>query len=175
MTIDISKLNSLYINSKKVSSLWLNGKKLKLGEEATSDALTFTALEAPFTVYLQKTGSPYTVSLVYSTDGSTWNDYNVGDSITVSRVNAKVMFKAKTTNATFSSSTSSYYSFYSSQRCNVSGNIMSLLDITSDSVYDYAFYKLFTNNIRIVDASELLLPATSLGKYCYMQMFYQCS
>ncbi len=63
----------------------------------------------------------------------------------------------------------------------VYGNIMSLLDET-----DYAtktelpnvsrvFSGLFRENATLIDASELLLPATELTPYCYSAMFEDCT
>ena len=71
--------------------------------------------------------------------------------------------------------------------CSVSGNIMSLLygddfigktDLTG---YDVAFYLLFAGNAlmgvdsTITDASELILPATTLAVSCYEDMFAGCT
>ena len=52
---------------------------------------------------------------------------------------------------------------------------MSLLDRSRviDSVPKYAFYKFCKSN-KIVDASNLKLPATTLAGYCYQQMFSGC-
>ena len=65
----------------------------------------------------------------------------------------------------------------------VYGNIMSLLDetdyatnytaLTSDN--RYAFFELFNGNSTLTDASELLLPATTLAPYCYHYMFMNCT
>jgi len=68
----------------------------------------------------------------------------------------------------------------------ISGDITSLIDMscTRTDVPDYAFAGLFNRSvgyqgenyynrrdIQIVDASELILPATELGKGCYQEMF----
>ena len=65
----------------------------------------------------------------------------------------------------------------------VYGNIMSLLDetdyatnytaLTSDN--RYAFFELFNGNSTLIDASELLLPATTLAEGCYQRMFLDCT
>ena len=71
--------------------------------------------------------------------------------------------------------------FTISKKCNVKGNVMSLLygddfigktDLTDKN---YAFYNLFYNCSNIVDASELILPATTLAKHCYYYMFKGCT
>ena len=64
---------------------------------------------------------------------------------------------------------------------NVKGNVMSLLygdefegqtDLTSK---EYAFEHLFTSCTTLVNASELILPATMLTDYCYSYMFDNCT
>ena len=64
--------------------------------------------------------------------------------------------------------------------CKVYGNIMSLVDETG---YDtatalsgtYAFWALFSGNTALTDASDLLMPATTLTEACYQAMFRNCS
>lgn len=71
------------------------------------------------------------------------------------------------------------------RKVNVGGNIMSLIyggdftgnefDFPSDSAYN--FKELFSPDVGlgiIEDASQLLLPATTLTPYCYYEMFYYC-
>ena len=70
--------------------------------------------------------------------------------------------------------------FTISKKCNLKGNIMSLLygddfvDKNDLSGKKYAFSKLFSHCSNIVDASKLVLPATTLASYCYSDMFYFC-
>ena len=69
-------------------------------------------------------------------------------------------------------------------RFSIRGNIMSLINASSyptlTSVSPSAFYALFQNSPGqqgsrgLCDASNLLLPATTLGSYCYYDMFYCC-
>ena len=70
---------------------------------------------------------------------------------------------------TFSSGSSKYWKFVFSSHVKVSGNIMSLLDASmqSTTVGSYAFCRLFNGNNNLVDASELVLPATTLVNNCY--------
>ena len=62
----------------------------------------------------------------------------------------------------------------------VYGNIMSLVDETGYETAkavsgDYVFWGLFRGNTTLIDASGLLLPATTLAKSCYTSMFNGCS
>ena len=64
--------------------------------------------------------------------------------------------------------------------CKVYGNIMSLVDennyetATTLPNVDYVFYELFSGNTALTDASQLLLPATTLASRCYYSMFRNC-
>ena len=64
---------------------------------------------------------------------------------------------------------------------NVQGNVMSLLygdnykgqtDLTGKN---YAFYYLFYNNTKVINAKNLSLPATTLVNRCYFCMFMKCT
>ena len=63
----------------------------------------------------------------------------------------------------------------------VYGNIMSLVDennfATTAAMLSStnAFKQLFYNNVNLIDASGLLLPATELTRDCYCHMFYGCT
>lgn len=70
--------------------------------------------------------------------------------------------------------------FILNNKCNISGNIMSLLDqdnfINMKSIpNDLCFAILFLNCIGIIDASKLELPAINLSKNCYICMFMMCT
>ena len=62
----------------------------------------------------------------------------------------------------------------------VYGNIMSLVDETAYATNttltaEDTFRSLFKWNIHLTDASGLLLPAPTLTKRCYAEMFYKCT
>ena len=64
--------------------------------------------------------------------------------------------------------------------CKVYGNIMSLVDeegfATATALSErWAFTGLFSDNVSLIDASGLLLPATTLTNNCYGQMFSGCT
>lgn len=65
--------------------------------------------------------------------------------------------------------------------CNLEGNCMSMLfgDDAADHFniqeFPYAFYRLFFGNDAIVSVSDNFLPATTLSKFCYETMFYNCT
>ena len=119
-----------------------------------------------------------TVSLEYTTNGVDWSDFVVGTTtITLSNVGDRVAIRAKTTNQRMASGWSDAYfnRFDGSGALKISGNINSLLDKNPEHVSSlpaYAFCSLFYDTNPFRDASELTLPATSLGDYCYCRLFY---
>jgi hypothetical protein len=71
--------------------------------------------------------------------------------------------------------------FTISKKCNVLGNVMSMLFgdngkySLSLSGKNYSFYRLFYNCTTIISAKDLYLPATELADYCCNAMFYGCT
>ena len=64
--------------------------------------------------------------------------------------------------------------------CRVYGNIHSLInesrfDTVTTLPATNTFQGLFRGNTTLTDASDLLLPATTLKSSCYFRMFYQCT
>ena len=95
--------------------------------------LCFTAKEANSTVKLNKndspgaSGSPPTISLEYSTDGSAWNDYTWsgkdGAVLTLASVNDKVYMRAKTDNSNLANGISHWHQFSMTGKIAASGSI----------------------------------------------------
>ena len=74
----------------------------------------------------------------------------------------------------------SYTYFNVNCEFNVSGNIMSLISSSNFSTLttlpiSSLFLKLFEDNVNLIDASRLLLPATTLTNSCYRWMFSGCT
>ena len=116
-------------------------------------------------------------TLQYSTDnGSTWTTYTAQTTIGPFNTGTKVMLKQTGSAATSSAG----LMIAPSENVNVSGNIMSLvygdnfIGQTSLSGYNNAFRRMFFTN-KVIDASNLILPATTLTNYCYHSMFYECT
>lgn len=112
---------------------------------------------------------------------ATWTNITsskVGSPIDV-RAGDIVQFRATGTTTTYGSS--SYYNYFkvNAEGTKVMGNIMSLLNPTNFTTMtrlsaSYCFYNLFNSSSGITDASELILPATTLTNYCYNGMFTNC-
>lgn len=109
--------------------------------------------------------------MYYSLNGGEWVEHQ-GGQFSVS-AGDKVMFKKNTTRI--------INEFQSMQfRCAAYGNTMSLLygdDFVgrTDLPSYYSFTSLFSNSTGLFDASNVILPATTLGDYCYAGMFNGCT
>ena len=134
----------------------------------------------------QGSGNPsgLTPTLEYSTDKNTWNtitfDWTSGTHTTelpILNTGEKMYFRNDTRK--FSCSEYKYITFSPSVTSNVGGDIRTLsnyLDVDSETKpQPYMFCNLFYNNNKIVDASNLRLPYTTLADYCYNSMFKSCS
>ena len=157
-----SQLNK-YVGQTAPSSDIFDSKIKPLGEY-----LTFEFLENG-NFSFSKAGLSYSLD-----DGTSWNALNANTNINVSNGD-KVLFRGEYTNTT-----TSIGKFSMTGKFNISGNIMSLLfgdnfvDKTDLTGHSSAFDHLFEGT-AVVDASKLILPATTLANYCYGRMFYNCT
>ncbi|MBO7429389.1 MAG: hypothetical protein J6U56_00020 [Spirochaetia bacterium] len=146
--------------------------------------LCFTAIESNSSISTTNQGGTVTntPSLEYSTDGETWelfdlNNVDPANNKTVTLANAgdKVYLRATGTNDSFSENLK-YIKFKMTGSIAASGNIMSLLDkdcISKVIPSNYCFQYLFGNCSVLVTAPEL--PATTLTYKCYYNMFCNCT
>ena len=139
----------------------------------TEEYLTFVAKESGTFTFTPKNDNV----ISYSTDGgSTWTG---GNSVEVSNGD-KVLWKGTMTPST-SYSQQGIGKFGSTGNFDVQGNAMSLLygdnykGQTNLIGKDYAFYDLFKENTKVINAENLSLPATTLTQRCYYNMFYGCT
>lgn len=167
MALSFDNVTELWLGGKEVSELWLDGKK---AWEADADvkALRFTAEEANSSVTLGKTGSPASVSLETSTDGTTWTAYTVGTTIPLANVGDHVDFRAVSTNSQFATSTSNYYTFSLSGKIAASGGISYLLnkDGTDNIPAAHTFRNLFRNQTALTRAPDLDVLSASGNDCC---------
>ena len=162
---------------------------MTLRDKYTREYLTFEALEdGTFTLSIPaNVNSTYMTSVSYSTDnGKTWTTTNVdstAQTITTSTINAgnKVLWKGVGKQMAKSSSSNNYSYFSSTGNFNASGNIMSLLygdefanQVVFPSGSTYNFAELFLNANKLISASNMVLPATTLASSCYRDIFYGC-
>ena len=185
----------------KNTTIRLGGRnivKVKLGDVVIWQKTTEPVV-GPDYFYIESLGDANTISvknkgdgstdnvtptLEYSIDKNTWNtitfDWTSGEHTTELPVKLNTGEKMYFRNDThkFSNSSKKYITFSSTVSSNVGGDIRTLsnyLDVNSETKpQTYMFYYLFYNN-KIVDASNLRLPYTTLEKSCYDGMFRGCS
>ena len=131
-------------------------------------------------VSLVKDGSPADITLEYRKDAEDWAAYSIGTDIELANGNSLQFRAGEGGNSGFSKSTRNHYNINAtgSGSIMVYGNIMSLLDKTLSAISlseYYCFGSLFVSNDKLVDASNLQLPASELSESCYANMFSECS
>lgn len=164
-TNDINQSPLLYKN---------NAKNESGGHDYSKDYLTFEALEDGTFQFTQN-------ALQYSIDGgNTWTTLSANTASPTIATGSKIMWKQTGLTPVSSPYSGGIGTFSSTGNFTVSGNIMSLhygdnfvgqTDLTGK---DYAFYGLFSNS-KLINASNLILPATTLSTACYELMFMSCS
>ena len=129
--------------------------------------------------------SSYATSLSYSKDKSTWNETLIDD--TAQTINIPVtsgdnVYLKGIANKLGNSDVSASVNINSTADINASGNIMSLLygDDYKDKVAlpsgsSYTFGNLFRINKHLINAENIILPATTLTNNCYWYVFDECS
>lgn len=128
------------------------------------------------TLQFAKSGSPSSFSVYYSTDVVNWSSMTQANTVTLT---GKVYLRANP-NYGWGSSDTKYWKFNIPQDYKVYGNIMSLLHGSdflnqTSTKGTYAFYGLFEGSTHLVDAENLVLPATALADNCYAYMFMGCT
>ena len=171
--------------------------KIKIGDSVIWEKKTEPEIDY---FYIESLGDGNTISLVnqgngdtsgvtptleYSTDKNTWNtitfDWTSGTHTTklpiALNTGEKMYFRNDT--RLFSNYYTQRISFSSTVSSNVGGDIRTLsnyLDVDNETKpQSFMFFRLFYNNIKIVDACNLRLSYTTLADNCYNQLFYGCT
>ena len=120
----------------------------------------------------------FTNDISYSLDeGETWTTLNANTNSPTVTAGNSIMWKGNFT----PQGNESIGTFSATGNFNAYGNVMSLLygdnfvgqtDLTGK---DWAFALLFLENAQIINAQNLILPATTLASYCYSNMFFDCT
>lgn len=136
------------------------------------------------TIYLKASSSTVAKTISASTDnGETWVEYTSsvddnGTALATLNTGDKLLIKGE--NPYYTTTTSNYNHFTSTGQFNVYGNIMSLISgdsfVNADTLTDtYTFGALFSGATGLTSAENLILPATTLTRNCYANMFYNCT
>lgn len=171
-----------------ISTMNVEYRVSPIPHDYSQDYLTFEALEdGTFTLTIPvNINSTYMTSVSYSTDnGTTWVTTQVDNTkqtITTPTITAgnKVLWKG--VGKSMTRDTFNYSSFSATGNYIVNGNVMSLLygdefanQVTFQSDTTYNFANLFYNTTKLISASNMVLPATTLVNNCYNGMFYGCT
>lgn len=183
----IQDYNKLFEHTDDIKKVILNGNivwpaaKPASGPDYTEPFYSENTTDQTESVtFYRNSDSAPTFDIYYSLDkGNTWNFCgSTAESFTYRNpAHTKVWFCAETTQWNIG-----YYGISIRDCKKVGGNIMSLLygrNFTGQEAnlpsYSHIFERLFTSNTTLIDASELLLPATTLANYCYSDMFSYCT
>lgn len=136
--------------------------------------------ELSSTTYTSKTLPPsdkYTNKVEFSTDKKTWTTWNFDTANTLTiPIGGKVYLRNNSGVFNYYGTDGYYYitSIKTTMKCNVGGNLNTLLNY-NEEILDISdkrscFRWLFKGG-KIVDASKLVMPATTLSEYCYAEFF----
>jgi hypothetical protein len=129
----------------------------------------------PAVVYIELRLMPNVYFLQYRMEGEkSWKLYKDNAEITVNP-NEAVQFQKKNTIWSNGGMDYGYFVIPDGTKFNAEGNIQSLLNYSNSVSYQCCFYKLFKQCDGLIDASQLILPSTTLTNSCYAHMFYGCS
>ena len=135
----------------------------------SSQYLTFVALEDGTFSFTQD-GIYYSLD-----DGNTWTALERNTQTPTVTAGNKIMWKGNLPNLSTHYNHIGVGTFHSTGncRCDVEGNVMSIIagdDFTqATTLTDFHFVHLLM--VYVVNAKNLVLPATTLGQCCYLEMF----
>lgn len=136
-------------------------------------------ITSPGTINLKSTASGVLKNIEYKVNDGNWENMSITTAETTWNVIAGDKLQFRGNNAQYATSTADCCTFSSSTATfNAYGNIASLTDSTGYTgvtayTTGYTFAKMFYGT-KIVDASNLVLPATTLTNSCYDTMFENC-
>ena len=173
---DISSAFDVYVQQTNDTIASLETKIEELNKnEYSKEYLTFEALEQ--TDITLSYNSVTNKSIEYSFDKSTWTTFAPAfgaETITSLNEGDKMYVRSTWTDNI------EEQSFGSTGRYKVSGNIMSLFygdSFIGKTTFrgDNACRVLFIGSMNLTDASNLIMPVTSLTEHCYHEMFDGCT
>lgn len=149
----------------------------------SKDYLTIESLEDNNDIFIKANSTSITRTISASTDnGETWNTYTTmtGQGQYFGTLNAGDKLLLKGENSAYGISTSWGNNILSNKQIKVYGNVMSLIygdNFVGQTALtaDYAFTSLFWKSTGLTDASNLILPSTTLRNGCYSSMFRECN
>ena len=182
---NLSDITDAKLGTTTLGSIYLGSTKLwPLGNiDYSQEYLTIKSLADNNTITWTFTGSTPMQNVIYwSKNGTSWTSAIASTSntpVSLATLNKGEKMYLKGENVTYALSKSAYSHFNSDYEFNVYGNIMSLIygdnfigQTTLSSSYN--FVHIFKSS-KVVNVSNLILPATTLTSSCYNGMFYGCT
>lgn len=171
---------AMYIGS---TLIWSQGGGQQ-EHDYSQDYFTIESLENSNTITATKNSSGMSPVIYYSLDdGTTWSNQTLSSgTITFGTIDTgeKIIFKCNIDN--WATDWNKYNKFNASKQFKVYGNVMSLLNgdgFTNNSDFStnstFSLCGLFYGVTTVVDAGNLIFPATTLKKSCYNGMFRGCT
>ena len=193
---------SIVIDDKKITDINISNKNVQKIVDILTNKIIFEKTSSNEYFYIENTydGSntifvvtiisssnitgSHATQLQYSKDKETWTTITLSGTNTIP-INSGERVYFRNDNGFFNwyesdSGLNTDY-FYTQFTCTnphkVGGNINSLLNYKDKNVTitPYCFYELFDGNKKLTDASELILPKTTLASDCYSSMFRGCT
>lgn len=175
MAFNFSNVKSITIPEGAGSNISINGTIYWEKPLVGPNYLCFTAKEARSTISMESFGvAAPEVNLEYSINKKDWIPFIVDETtINLSSVGKHVYLRGD--NNTFSNGPSAYNRFIMTGKVAASGNIMSIIDKTLESLTlsEWCFAELFSGCNSLITAPEL--PATTLAYNCYYSIFRYCT
>ena len=181
---DVSLTGTFYTNADAnwpsgASGIPTSWTRVNEGVPAVDDItkpLTFRATQDGSTVTLTFRGYPEGSFQTSRDGGNTWVNYSIGTSITLN-TGDEVSFRAKADRTTGQIYNRNYFYFKMEGKIEAWHNVMSMIRTSDFATYETVFGSglahLFDGCTSLTKAP--LLPATTLGTYCYDSMFVGCA
>ena len=154
-----------------MNPLLIRRRGMMMGEsDVKDDILTFTTDTGNSTIRLVKNSEPAPISLEYSTDGTIWQSYTIGDTINLTNPNDFVKLRGDN-QITFNRN--NFYSFVMTGSLYGSGDVTSLFNLIGGNYSLITIPSLFNGCEALKSAPNL--PSTSIGDWGYYRTFRGCS
>ena len=182
MKIGNLNIDKLYIGSLNVNKIYL-GEELVYPSEPvhdySKDYLTFK-ITSVGNIKWKSSNSALTRTIEYKLNEGNWTSITSSTGGTTIPVAKGYTVQFRGNNDTYSTNRTSITFSGTTAGFIAEGNIMSLINSTNFSgltelTTAYTFVNLFQNCTGLTDASNLILPATTLANGCYSRMFQGCT
>ena len=185
--LNLSEVSDIRLGGSAITALYY-GSTLIWPRDYSKEYLTIEAVDNSIIVKKKKNSTSISKDIKYSKNKSNWNtiSFNTSENATQVELNRGEKIYLKGNNSSYGDypGATEYYCnikiIGNNSNVNLYGNIMSLLYeddfINKTTLYrNYTFWYLFRDSTAIIDTSNLILPATTVARYCYSGMFKGCT